>query len=107
MRQIDKAKRKRFYILCTDKEFKREFLWWNFRIIGYGPYMDYSPPKCKGDKYLLRAYREHAVDLIKFYAKRIKLKCGHYQRSDYCTICPQLTIKWFEDFKKRRLQNGK
>ena len=97
--QIDKAKEKRFKLLCTDKKLKHSYAIFRFRLIGNHPYIENPVPRVHGDRDLVKACRAHIADLIIIYAPRVKLSCGHYSRKGYCVKCVEICIDEFETFK--------
>lgn len=96
---IDKAKEKRFKLLCTDKKLKHSYALFRFRLIGNHPYIENPVPRVSGDRDLVKSCRAHVADLIRIYAPRVKLSCGHFSRNGYCIKCVEICIDEFETFK--------
>ncbi len=99
--RVNKALRKRFKMLCP-KEMRNAYTWALIRLIGYTTHRPVELPKIKGDKELVRAWRLHANDLIKIYAPRVKLPCGHSPRDTHCEKCAEEAIAQFEEMENRR-----
>lgn len=83
---INKAWRKQFLLLCP-KEDLAKYKWFLIQLIGMMFYRMPNPPKIRGDSELIRAWHKHADDLIKIYAPKVRLHCGHMSRTEYCERC--------------------
>ena len=104
---VNKALRKKLLKLAS-KEQRQSYTWFLSRLIGAGPYMGFSMPLIKGDAELVKAWRQHSFDLVKIYAPRRKLKCGHSRRYDYCEICADAFADSVQQWlNKARGENGK
>ena len=103
---IDRAKRKRFYLLCKDYAGSPSFIWWRFKIVSNTYGVENPLPSYSGDKGARVAWREHVRDLIGHYAEKNKMPCGHYSRHEVCYKCKQIAyeaaVKDFEELKARR-----
>lgn len=103
--RINKAKKKRFDLLCTNKEFREQFRWWHIQIIGNAPYIENPLPKYNGERDAVKAFKGYAADLIKIYAPRKKLSCGHIGRKEHCVKCADNAIVEFDKFKASWIGN--
>jgi len=103
--RVNKALRKRFLMLASGEQ-KNAHTWFLIRLISFDTYKGAHPPKIVGDRELVKAWRAHANDLIKIYAPRVKLPCGHLGRCEHCVKCVELAIAQFEAMKQKRLQKA-
>ncbi len=105
--KIDKAKQKRFRLLCRDKQFRSDFWWFQFKIVSNTYGIDYKVPKFIGDRMSATAYREYLANLIQVYAPRRICQVGHRTRYDECHICAMeneaRVMKEFEAIRDRML----
>lgn len=101
--KINRAIEKKFNALCADKNFRGKWGWFHFLIIANSPYVPNPLPKFSGDRFATVAYREYARQMIRIYAPRKKLDCGHFSRKDHCLECIKLVEQNFEAMKLKRV----
>lgn len=99
---IDKAKQKRFFLVCKNRD---NYSLWRLMMIGYSAYLPCQLPRIKGPRSEVKAWRGHAADLIKIYAPKKRLTCGHVMRGDDCTKCAEENIRLFEQYKAKWLND--
>jgi hypothetical protein len=90
--KVNKALRKKFLMLAS-KEQREAYRWFLVRLIGFVAYRSAELPRITGDKELVKAWRMHANDLIKVYAPRVRLTCGHFSRVEYCERCAMSMVE--------------